>query len=182
MAQDEDILYWALRQENEAFLWRQHWWWRHFLNGTLKSRQLVQRLAQEAEVLVARRIQTFGYQVYPTTHKAPFDLWVEDDVGRAVRVEVKISLYHLHRRGGRYQANVRHHRHAEILVFIARNGRDWPFVIPLPEIYPRTNVTIWAACPDDHHGRWAQYLDAWHYLHWAVEQAQPRARQLALFV
>lgn len=181
MKGDDDFLYWQLRQQHEDFLYRQHWWWQHFCNGTLKSQSQVHRLAQEAEVWVARKVAAFGYQVYLTTYKAPFDLWVEDDAGHAVRLEVKISLHRKHKRGGRFQCNVRHHQ-AEVLVFICRNGRDWPFVIPLAEVFPRTNITIWAAHPDQSRGQWAPFLQAWHHLHQALEQAQPRARQLTLFV
>jgi hypothetical protein len=180
MIQDKDVLYWQLRQEQEDFLQRQHWWWYHFINGTLKSHNSAFQLAQEAEWLVAKQMASFGYYVYPTTHKTPFDLWVENDAGHAIKAEVKISRYNQHKRGGRYQCNVRHHQ-ADILVFICRNDRDWPFVIPLDEVYPRMNITIWAAHPDQSRGQWAPYLQAWHHLHQAVSQAPSRPRQLTIF-
>lgn len=53
------------------------------------------------------------------------------------------------------QADVRHHSQANILVFVARNGRDWNYIIPMKRIAPRRNVTIWSACLADyrHSGR-----------------------------
>jgi len=142
----DDPLYWQMRQENERFLRRQQWRVQYG-NGTLQSQGELQRLAREAEQIVAERVETMGYQATLTTHKCPFDLWVCNHTGRAVRVEVKLSRYHPHKRGGRYQANIRHDQ-ADLLVFIARNGQDWPFVIPMADIAPRRNIAIWASCPE----------------------------------
>jgi hypothetical protein len=176
---DKDELYWQLRQENDQFLERQRWWWKHMANGILKSQaqRERQRLAREAEQLISGRLALMGYQVNPTTHKCPFDLWVADDQGRAVRVEVKISLYS--QASGRYQANIRHDQ-AELLVFIARNGRDWVYVIPMGDVTPRHHIAIWSYCPGDYTGRWAAYLEAWEYLRQALEQANPQSYQLPL--
>lgn len=169
MNQDKDSLYWGLRQENDAFIKAQ----RH------KTEEIA--LYLEAEHLASETLRSMGYQVNPTPHKHPFDLWVSDPAGRVARVEVKISTYGHHKRGGRYQANVRHHYpEADILIFYARNGSDWPFIIPLADIAPRRNVTIWSHCPGDHHGQWAQYLAAWQHLHRAIEQARPLPCQLSL--
>lgn len=176
---DKDALYWELRRENDEFLKRRQWWNYHFINGTLRSQRL--RLAQEAEAKVAIYLQAqFGYQVNPTTYKCPFDLWVTDDWNRMARVEVKLSLYHQNGdKGGRFQANLRHHE-ADILIFIARNGRDWPFVIPMAVLGSRNNIAIWSYCPGDYTGQWAPYLDAWTYLDQALHSARPRARQISL--
>ncbi len=186
-----DPLYWQLRREFEAALRRQHWWWAHFCRGTLRSqRQLeAQRLSRAAERQGAGLIGAMGYQVHPTTHKAPFDLWVDDGQGRGVRVEVKISLYHDGHKGGRYQADVRHFDQADLLIFLARSpeetgqSQDWPFVIPMAQIAPRRNIAIWSICPVDYSGQWAPYLNAWQHLHQAIETARPpRAWQPALFM
>jgi hypothetical protein len=144
------------------------------------------RLAREAEQSVAKRLQALGYQVHATPHKCPFDLWVNDGRG-AARVEVKLGLYHPSTHGGRFQAHI--HNEADLVIFIARNpstslgmyGRDWPFVIPMPDIRPRRNIAIWSECPADYSGQWAAYLEAWQHLHQAVEQGQARAWQLSLF-
>lgn len=173
---------WAIRLDFEAVMRRLHWWLWHSYRGTLTSprQREQQRLAREAEELVARHVRTLGYQAYPTTHKCPFDLWVADQQGRAIRVEVKISLYHESKAGGRYQADVRQHHEADLLVFITRNGRDWPFVIPMADIAPRRNVAIWSYCPADYTGQWARYLGAWEYLRRAIETIPPQPRQLSL--
>ena len=179
----DDPLYWQMRQEYEDILRRNYWWWRHYLNGTLQSQRQreAQRLAREAEQRIAQRVQAMGYQANPTTHKAPFDLWVQDDLGRAVRVEVKISRYYYSKKGGRYQADVRHYDQADLLVFIARNGQDWPFIIPMADIAPRRHVAIWSYCPADYNGQWAPYLNAWDHLQQAIEAAAAYSWQPPLF-
>lgn len=143
-------------------------------------RELVS-LAREAEQAVAAQLRAWGYLVHLTTHKCPFDLWVANEAGRAARVEVKISLYNQNQaaRAGRFQASI--HNDADLVVFIARNGKDWPFVIPMPVIAPRRNIALWSECPADYTGQWAPYLEAWDHLHQAVEQGQARAWQLPLF-
>lgn len=179
----DDPLYWQMREEHEAFLRRQYWWWFHYHNGTLCSqrRKKLQQLAREAERIVAEEVRSLGYYAYPTTHKCPFDLWVEDNAGRMIKVEVKISLYYVSNKGGRYQADVRHHDQADLLVFIARNGQDWPFVIPMADIAPRRNIAIWSYYPRNYSGQWAPYLKKWEHLHRAIEASQPQIRQQPLF-
>jgi hypothetical protein len=178
----DDPLYWQMRREFEETQRRHYWWSHHYRHGTLKSQRQweLQQLAREAEQLVAERIQTMGYETHPTTHKCPFDLWVVDDE-RAIRLEVKISLYHVSKKGGRYQADIRHHDQADLLVFIARNGQDWPFVIPMVDVAPRRHIAIWSYCPADYCGQWAIYLEAWDHLHRAIAGAEPQVRQLSLF-
>lgn len=88
---------WQMREENDEFLHRQRWWWWcHYQNGTLKNmRQLeAQRLSCEAEQVVDELVRQMGYRTQMTTHKCPFDLWVQDEAGRAIKVEVKISRFH----------------------------------------------------------------------------------------
>jgi hypothetical protein len=179
-----DALYWTLRQENDEFLKRQKWWWRHFIAGTLKSirQRKAMALAAEAEASVAAMIRERGYDVALTTHNCPFDLWVQGDQERAARVEVKISLYALckdRNKGGRFQARIHQHKAADLVVFIARNGQDWPFVIPMPDIGSRHNLAIWSPCPADYRGQWAAYLNAWKHLDDAVANTQRRVWQLS---
>jgi hypothetical protein len=137
------------------------------------------RLGRQAETAVTTRLQAMGYQVHPTTHKCPFDLWVADGQGRAIRVEVKISLYHsAGRHGSRFQARI--HNQADILIFIARNGTDWIYVIPMAAISSRKNIAIWSACPGDYTGQWAPYLNAWPQLIQAIQTAPARPYQPTL--
>jgi hypothetical protein len=147
----------------------------------MTPRHRLQRLAREAEKIVSGRIEALGYQVNPTPHKCTFDLWVTGRQGHAVRVEVKISLYGRNGRnipGGRYQASL--HNEADLLIWIARNGQDWTYIIPMAVVGTRRNIAIPSACPGDYTGQWAAYLEAWEYLHRAVEIARPTTRQLSL--
>ncbi|MCB0191924.1 MAG: hypothetical protein KDJ65_08270 [Anaerolineae bacterium] len=179
----DDPLYWQMRQETDEFLRRQRWWWAHYQNSTLKNKRQIesQQLSHQAEQVVDALIRQMGYRTQTTTHKCPFDLWVQDEAGRAVKVEVKISRFHrLKKGGGRYQCDVRHHDQADLLVFIARNGQDWPFVIPMNHIEPRRNIAIWSFHPEAYGGQWARYLEAWEHLHQAIEAAAERPWQLRL--
>ncbi len=132
-----DPQYWQMRQKNDEFLRRQYWWARHHLNGTFKSQRQreLQALAEEAEWLVKKLAEKMGYLSNLTTYKCPFDLQIWDDAGRTIRVEVKISRWN--EKSRRFQANIRHDK-ADLLVFIARNGQDWHFVIPMKRITPWT--------------------------------------------
>lgn len=187
---DKDALYWTLRRENDEFLKRQHWWWVHWLRGDLASQRQValKKLSDEAEESMRDHIRAqFGYRVNLTTHKCPFDLWVEDSAGRAARIEVKISLIGENKNRSRYQAHI-HNSPADVdlVLFIARStdqtvsGRDWTYVIPIAEIGRRRNISLWSACPGDYRGQWARYLDAWEHLHQAIANSQARLWQLRL--
>lgn len=130
--------------------------------------------AREGEQIARSLIESLGYHVAPTVHTAPFDLWVWNECGSA-RVEVKISMYHPARDGrGRYQAAIRNHEH-DLVIFIARNGHDWPFVIPAKAV-PKTSLTIWTKCPADS-GPYRNFLQAWDHLHQAIK---PMGFQLPL--
>lgn len=181
---DYDPLYWQMRRENDQFLRRQRWWWFHRLNGSLRSQRQRQaeELSRQAEKKTAKFLRAQGYQVNFTTRKAPFDLWVADDQGRSASVEVKISLLHQNKAGNRYQATISPAEiiWADLVIFIARNGQDWPYVIPMRAIKPRRNIAIWTACPADYRGQWARYLQAWHHLEQAIITSPPRAWQLSL--
>jgi hypothetical protein len=180
----DDPLYWAMRQENDEFLKRQRWWWEHWLRGNLVSQQQRRRqaLSDQAEDRMAGFIRaTFGYKVHQTTHKCPFDLWVENSAGQAARVEVKISTLGKNKGRSRYQADVRQSPvEVDLVLFVAQNGRDWVYVIPIAAIGQRRNISIWSACPASYHGRWAVYLEAWTHLHQAIANCQARAWQLSL--
>lgn len=155
-----------LHQENARFLRSQQY-----------RRSPAQKcvLARRVEARVARQLAAWGYQVCPTTHNAPFDLWVE-----GARVEIKAARWYCHQRGGgRYQANVRQHQ-ADVLIFDCINGADHYFIIPMAVIVPRRSLVVTSHNPAAYGGQWAEFLDAWEHLAAAVEAAQDRDRQLSL--
>lgn len=185
MTTDKDLQYWRQRLENEDFLRRQMWFWRHFRQGTLKSQRerAARELALTGEAQAAQMVRALGYQAHFTTHNCPFDLWVTDDQGRAARVEVKTSLYRpvqTGHGGGRFQANIRQHRDVDVVLFLAKNGAWWPYVIPVGAIGRRANIAIWSACPGDYRGQWSIYLNAWDHLAQAIQNTHVRAWQLGL--
>lgn len=101
--------------------------------------------------------------------------------GQAARVEVKTSLYTLSPKGGRYEANIRRHQQdTDLVIFLAKNGTWWPYIIPIAAIGQRHNISIWSYCPGDYKGQWAIYLDAWQHLEHVIQNTQPRHWQLSL--
>lgn len=134
-------------------------------------------LARDAEAKVAQFIQQLGYHVAPTVANSPFDLWAWSDNGGAARIEVKISLYNPWGSTGRYQAAIRNHEH-DLVIFIARNGRDWPFILPALVVPPK-NLTIWTKCPADSKP-YRPYLEAWDILHQVIATHRPIGWQLPL--
>jgi len=144
-----------------------------------QQQQQAVTLADEAEHYVATIAKKMGYGVRLTPHTHPYDIEVIDSTGRVARVEVKISTIQPNGSGYRYQARIHHHR-ADLVVFIARNGSDWPYIIPMAAIKPRLNIAISSKCPGNYSGQWAGYLNAWHYLHTAVKNAPARPVQLGL--
>lgn len=131
-------------------------------------------LAREAEALAAARLRALGFGVEKTGHRAPFDFLVNG----ALRVEVKVSLWRQQagRRGGRYQANI--HNQADLVVFLARGGRDTWFVMPVS--VAGRSITIRDYRADRTAGKYAPYLAAWGLVGWASALASGRARQLKL--
>lgn len=136
-------------------------------------------ISDEAERYVAAVAKQMGYSARLTPATYPYDVDVFDSAGRLARVEVKISTIQPNGRGHRYQARI-HHHHADLVIFIARNGSDWPYVIPMAAIAPRHNIAISSRCPGTYSGQWACYLEAWQHLRQAVENALPRPVQLNL--
>lgn len=179
-----DPLYWQMRRENDAFLRRRQWYWRHQASGTLRSqkRREALELAAEGQAKAAALIQAhLGYRTYGTTKQCPFDLWVTDPGGRAARVEVKTSLFRDSPKGGRFQWDIRQNqRDIDCVICLAKNGRYWPYIIPMDRIKPRRNIAVWSPCPADYRGQWQIYLEAWDYLEQIIANARPRAWQLSL--
>jgi hypothetical protein len=182
MHPDKDTPYWDQRAENDAFLQRIHWWMRCLSAGTLRSQVEKLRLRQAAETveMVATRIRELGYQAYPTTPNAHFDLWVSDAAGQAARVEVKLSQCHDNRGRSRFQADVRQAAECDLIIWVCRNGRDWTYIIPTGALAGRRNLAIWSACPGDYGGQWARYLWAWDHLHQAVANTHQKVWQFGL--
>ena len=140
-------------------------------------------MSKEASRVAAEMIESLGYQTLPAPrNKYLFSLWVYGtQTDRAARVGARISLFNQAIAGSRYQYDVRHHDKADIFLLIARNGQDWPFVIPAADIAPRRNIAVWSVCPDRYRGRWAEYLNAWDHLHQAIAGATTRPPQMPLF-
>lgn len=173
----DDLLYHTLRREFETVQTRNYWYQRHLAAGTLlgQRRRAANNLGAEGESVIVEMIRQRGLQVNLTTKQCPFDLWVADSQGRAARVEVKTSLYHR----GRYQANIRQHTAVDLLIFLAKNGAWWPYLIPIAAIGSHHNIAIWSACPGDYKGQWSSYLNAWQHLEQAIT-ARPQNWQLSL--
>ena len=126
------------------------------------TRQGVERLAENEVIKLANNL---GYRVTTTSHKAPFDLWIE-----GVRAEVKAATWRdAGRRGSRYQANIRNHQF-DILIFDCINGSHHFHIIPSAAIIPRRHIAIWSYDPADSAGQWVQFLEKWNYLEQAVDQ------------
>jgi hypothetical protein len=135
------------------------------------QRQEQQRRARIAENRIIGHLRTFwGYDVHPTTHSAPFDAWVG-----GCRVEIKVSNWQKKRR--RYQGNIRQHK-ADVLLFVAVNGIDNFFLIPMAEIHPRKTIEINQYHVQDYQGQWSAYLENWSILDQAIAQAPPKPIQL----
>jgi hypothetical protein len=184
MIAEKDFQYWDQRLANDAFLRGMRWWWWHYTHGSLKSQLELLRLrqAREAEDQVAERIRALGYGVYATTPNCPFDLWVCDAAGRAARVEVKLSTCHDNKGRARFQVDVRSSQSADcdLLVWIARNGRDWHYIIPMSDLGSHRNLAIWSQCPGNYRGKWSSYLEAWDHLRRVVANTHPRIWQASM--
>jgi hypothetical protein len=160
-----DAIY-RLHQENHKFLRAQN---------RRRPISAHMRLAYQVEGRLKRRLEAQGYQVYATPHNCPFDLWVA-----GVRVEVKASRWYEHKRGGRYQANIRQHE-ADYLVFDCINGTDHYFVIPMAALGSRRSLEICSHDPADYGGQWAGYLENWSIIYQAVTEADEVSWQPPLF-
>lgn len=137
------------------------------------------RLAEKARNVAADLIRQQGYRV---SHGTSGNLWVTDGQ-RVTRIEAKLAQHGQDRMGrDRYQAAIYKHA-ADVLIFVARNEHgDYPFIIPMSEVVPRRNISIWSRDPEDYSGQWAEYLNAWDHLHQAMQTAVSRDDwQLSLF-
>lgn len=163
MDPDKVADYWPQRQENDEFIKK---------NSRRFARKIAANsLAEDGELTVERWLNGMGYLVEATGPNHPHDRNVTDPkTGITIRVEVETSLYYGNKRSGRYQARI-HHFEADVVVFVARNGQDWPFVIPMADVFPRRNVSIWSQCPANYTGIWRQYMNAWDNLEAAFELA-----------
>lgn len=134
------------------------------------QRQEQQRRARLAENRIIRHLEHLGYEVHPTTYHAPFDAWVG-----GCRVEIKVSNWQ--DKACRYQGNIRHHE-ADILLFVAVNGTDHFFVIPMAQVQPRKSVEVYSYHVKRYQGQWAAYLEDWSILDQAIATAPPATIQL----
>lgn len=111
---------------------------------------------------LSKLLGSMGWQAYPTANNEPFDLWVE-----GAKVEYKAARW---RAPGRYQAAIRNHQ-ADVLVFDCINGARHYHVIPMAQIEPRKSIAVWSYAPEESTGQWAGFINAWHYLEQAINEA-----------
>lgn len=133
-------------------------------------REECNQFADDVQKLAIRKLLPLGYAVAENkvndgNHK--FDLKVIRQ-GDALRVEVKGARLHKAqgRQGSRYQARIHNHS-ADIVLLYCQPPDDKPpswFVIPMADVYPRKQITIWAENPRNHKGLWADYLENWEAL------------------
>ncbi len=138
-----------------------------------------QHVAKKARYVAADLIRQQGYRV---SHGVSGKLWVTDGQ-RVAQVEAKLARHGRDQRGrDRYQAAIYNHA-ADVLIFIARNEEgDYPFIIPMSDITPRRNISIWSRNPEDYSGQWAPYLNDWERLEQAIQAAVTQDDwQLSLF-
>lgn len=138
-----------------------------------------QRVAERARHIAADLIRQQGYRV---SHGVSGQLWVTDGQ-RVARMEAKLARHSQDQRGrDRYQAAIYNHT-ADVLIFIARNeDGDYPFIIPMSDVVPRRNISIWSRNPEEYSGQWAPYLNAWERLDQTVQAAVTQNDwQLSLF-
>ncbi|MEM7343231.1 MAG: hypothetical protein AAF485_03235 [Chloroflexota bacterium] len=140
-----------------------------------------QHALEEVRRQIADLVREQGYRVSLAT--TGNRLWVTDEVGRLIQMDVKVSSCQVSKGGKyRYQAYIGRHD-ADILVFIAQSDKgDHLFVIPMAEIAPRRNIAIWGRDPSMYAGRWKPYLRSWETLHKTIEATQTQDElQLSLF-
>lgn len=125
--------------------------------------------ASEARLIASLRAK--GYDVLRMHIHHTFDLWVN-----GLRVEVKASTW---QSGRRYQAHIRNHE-ADLVVFMAVNGEDHHFFIPMHVIKPRKTIEVGVYNVKHYTGIWARYFERWDVLRQAVYAAPARPKQLKL--
>lgn len=155
------------------------------LRADQRQREMIARFAPQSprkclffERQVTSRVMSklaeFG-PVTLTVHQCPFDVWVGN-----CRVELKGANWtNSTKARGRYQGTIRNHE-ADVLIFIAVNGTDHHFIIPMEAVGQRSQIAIWSYDVNAYSGQWSAYLETWNVLRQAVHDASPRPIQLSL--
>lgn len=145
------------------------------------SRRKLKQFEADVTDRLIKRLHDRGLtDVHRTTDNAPFDLWV-----CGVRVEVKAARweqrtpYGKRGKGGRFQAHMRNHQ-ADVIFFVAVNGRDHDFIIPQEAVGHRKTLEISSYDVSAYRGQWRPWLEAWDVLQGAIEATPDRPRQLQL--
>lgn len=129
---------------------------------------------EAAKRLAAGLLRAQGYRVMPGQRGRPY-LWYTDG-DRVAGVEVRRAF---NRRGSargqynRYQVPIKGHQQAQLLLLlaIAADGQEYPFLIPMAEIGARRNIALWSENPADYSGQWAPYLNNWDILAQVLAEA-----------
>lgn len=146
------------------------------------NRDECNEFADRIQQLAAVELFSRGYKVKQNdTNDGTnlFDLLATAPGGTALKIEVKGARLHKAQdkpdgkpRGLRWQARVHNHNSDVLLMYCEitppETGRlegsgIW-FIIPVYEIAPRKQVTIWSGNPTQTAGIWARYLNAWDLL------------------
>lgn len=163
---EEKAIVQEMRQEQR----KREMWLRYATTVAVNKRHA---FAREVQAKARHRVsRLFGLDARPTTHKCPFDLWIE-----GVRVEVKGS--HWQKNAQRYQADVRGYE-ADVILFDAINGTDHWFVIPINVFKPRRKIEVYSYHVESYAGQWAVFLEAWDVLEEIIKYTSEKAVQLSL--
>lgn len=117
-------------------------------------------LGAEAVLVAGQALAALGYASAETTHKAPYDLLVND----CLKIEVKAARWTSRAGGGgRYQADLKRRQRliADVVLFGLKDAGAWRWlVIPADDITSRT-LTVTSRDLGEYAGRYRPYVSAW---------------------
>lgn len=119
--------------------------------------------ADYVQNLATEKLQSLGYEVKTNPiNDSRFKYDLEATNGITIRIEVKgARCCPSGRRGKRYRATLSKKSTADILLFYCQPV--W-FVIPICEIYPRGQISIWSQDATKTKGQWQKFIEAWDLL------------------
>lgn len=135
---------------------------RRFIKPAKTSPATDQRhsLGSEAVATAGQALAALGYASAETSHKAPYDLLVND----CLKIEVKAARWTDRAGGGgRYQADLKRRQRliADLVLFGLKDAGGWQWlVIPADDITSRT-LTVTSRNLSDYAGKYRPYVGAW---------------------